>query len=180
MRRVSPPGRAALRGGFYVAVLALALIRLRLYPPVDPPLVLVLATWFATAALYFALRPRQADAGCLAGALDFAFYVYEVSAVLAVSHYLGATGWLAILLLLYPVMEINVRYPGRPGVIASVIAILGCTAMAAVEAVGRLGHDPFYSVGDPLYRQPEYLLAVLIVATFTLLAPAALQARSRS
>jgi hypothetical protein len=173
-------GRVALRLGFYGTILALALIRFSLNPPIQLPIVLILVTWYVTAGLYFALRPREGVPGCLTAALRFVFFVYEATAIVVVMHHLGGSGWLALLLLAYPVAELNILSPGRAGVAASLTAILACTAMAAIEALGWLPHDPFYSVSDPLYRQAEYVLGVLIVACFTLLAPAISQLRSRS
>ncbi len=173
-------GRVALRLGFYGTLLALALIRFSLNPPVQLPIVLILVTWYLTAGLYFALRPREQVPGCLTVALRFVFFVYEATAVVVVMHHLGGSGWLALLLLAYPVSELNIFSPGRAGFAGSLLAILACTAMVALEALGWLPHDPFYSVSDPLYRQAEYVLGVLIVACFTLLAPAVSQLRSRS
>ena len=173
-------GRPLLRLAFYGTILALALLRISLNPPIHLPIVLILVTWYITAGLYFGLRPRELVPGCLTLGLRLVFFVYEVSAVVVLTHHLGGSGWLAVLLLVYPVTEINVLSPGRAGAAASVIAIVACTAMAVIEAIGWLPHDPFYSVSDPLYRQPEYLLAVLIVASFTLIAPAIAQGRSRS
>lgn len=173
-------GRAVLRLGFYATILALALIRSALNPPVQLPIVLILVTWYATAGLYFALRPREPVPGCLTVALRWVFFAYEATAVVVVMHHLGGSGWLTLLLLFYPVTELNLLSPGRAGVAGSVLAILACTAMVAVEALGWLPHDPFYAVSDPLYRQAEYVLAVLIVACFTLMAPAVAQLRARS
>ncbi|UCC71968.1 MAG: hypothetical protein JSV86_16615 [Gemmatimonadota bacterium] len=161
-------GQALLRLAFYGTVAALALVRFWLNPPVHLPIVLILATWYVTAGVFFALRPREPGAGCLAVALRFVFFVYEVSAVVVVTHHLGGTGWLTVLLLVYPVVEMNVLGPGRAGVAASAIALAACTAMAALEALGWLPHDPFYSVADPLYREPAYVLLVLLVGTLVL------------
>jgi len=172
--------RAVLRLGFYGTILALALIRFSLNPPVELPIVLILITWYATAGLYFALRPRDGVSGCVTAVLRFMFFAYETTATVVVMHHLGGSGWLAILLLAYPVTELNIISPGRAGVAASVLAIFVCTAMAAAEALGWLSHDPFYSVSEPLYRQAEYVLGVLIVASFTLLAPAIAQLGARS
>jgi hypothetical protein len=173
-------GRWALRLGFYGTIVALAYIRYALNPPVQLPIVLILVTWYATAGLYFALRPREPVPGCLTVALRWVFFAYEAAAVVVVMHHLGGSGWLALLLLSYPVTELNFLSPGRPGFAGSVLAILACAAMVAVEAQGWLPHDPFYAVSDPLYRQAEYVLGVLIVASFTLLAPAIVQLRARS
>ncbi|MGD2217614.1 MAG: hypothetical protein PVJ64_12740 [Gemmatimonadales bacterium] len=175
-----PRGRTALRLGFYGTIVALALIRFALNPPLQRSLVLILVTWYATAGFYFALRPREAMPGCLSAALRWVFFAYEATAVVVVMHYLGGSGWLTILLLVYPVGELNLLSPGRAGVAASALAVLVCTAMVAVEALGWLSHDPFYTVSDPLYREAEYVLGVLIVACFTLLAPAIVQLRARS
>ncbi len=161
-------GRLALRLGFSGTILALALIRFSLNPPVQLPIVLILVTWYLTAGLYFALRPREEVPGCLTVALRFVFFVYEATAVIVVMHHLGGSGWLALLLLAYPVAELNMLSPGRAGVAASLTAILACTAMVAVEALGWLPHDPFYSVADPLYREPAYVLGVLVVGALVL------------
>ncbi len=173
-------GGVALRLGFYGTILALALIRFALNPPLQLPVVLILVTWYATAGLYFALRPREPVPGCLTAALRWVFFAYEATAVVVVMHHVGGSGWLALLLLVYPVSELNILSPGRPGFAGSVLATLACTAMVAVEALGWLPHDPFYAVSDPLYRQPEYVLGVLVVACFTLLTPAIAQLRARS
>jgi hypothetical protein len=173
-------GRAALRLAFYGTILALALIRFSLNPPVQLATVLILTTWYATAGLYFALRRGVEQAGWLSVALRFTFFAYEATAVVIVMHHLGGSGWLALLLLGYPVGELNTLSPGRAGLAGSVLAILACTAMVAVEAFGWLPHDSFYAVTDPLYRQAEYVLGVLIVACLTLLAPAIAQLRARS
>ncbi|NIN73470.1 MAG: hypothetical protein GTO46_16410 [Gemmatimonadetes bacterium] len=173
-------GRAALRLGFYATILALALIRFSLNPPVQLPIVLTLVAWYATAGLYFALRPREPVPGCLTVVLRWVFFAYEASAVVVVMHHLGGSGWLTLLLLVYPVSELNILSPGRAGFAGSLLAILACTGMVAAEAFGWLPHDPFYAVSDPLYRQTEYVLGVLIVACFTLFTPATAQLRNRS
>lgn len=173
-------GRLVLRLGFYGTILALVAIRYSLYPPVQLPTVLILVSWYATAGLYFVLRPRGEVPGCLSSALRFVFFAYETSAVVVVLHHLGGSGWPAILLLAYPVTELNLLAPGRTGFAGSLLAILACTAIVAVEALGWLPHDPFFSVSDPLYRQAEYVLGILIVACFALLTPAIVQLRARS
>jgi hypothetical protein len=170
----------ALRLGFYGTILVLALIRFSLNPPIERSAVLILVTWYVTAALYFALRPREPVPGCLTAGLRWVFFAYEATALVVVMHHLGGSGWLAILLLAYPVTELSILSPGRGAVAASVLAILVCTAMVTVEAFGWLSHDPFYSVSEPLYRQAEYVLGVVIVACFTLLAPAIAQLGARS
>lgn len=174
------PGRVAFRLGFYGTILALAHMRYALNPPVQLAIVLILVTWYATAGLYFALRPRTPTPGCLTVALSGVFFAYEVAAVVVVMHHLGGSGWLALLLLLYPISELNSEFPGRVGFAGSVFGIAVCSGMVAFEALGWLPHDPFYTVSDPLYRQGEYVLAVLIVACFTLLTPAIAQLRARS
>ncbi len=80
------------------------------------------------------------------------------------SGWAGPAGWLTILVLLYPTLELNRLYRGKTGRAGSVLATLACTAMAGVEARGWVAHDPFYTVSDPLYREPLYVLAVFVAA----------------
>jgi hypothetical protein len=122
---------ALVRVGFYLAVLVLATVRWQLNPPLQPLVLGILAMWFVTAGLFHWLRPQQTPPGLLPFHLDFAFFFYEVIAVLT----------------------------------ASLLAILACVGIAVLEAVERLPHDPFYSVGDPLYREPLYVITLLVLAS---------------
>ena len=155
---------ALLRLAFYLAVLMLAAVRWQLNPPLQPLVAAVLAMWVVTAGLFFWLRPRGTPPGPLPFLLDFAFFFYEVTAVVLSAHLLGGTGWLTLLLLLYPTVELNRLYPGHLGLTASLVASLGCVGIAVLEAIERLPHDPFYSVGDPLYREPLYVITLLVLA----------------
>lgn len=174
---VALQGRTVLRIAFFGTIVLLSLIRLWLNPPAFRPLILVILTWYVTAGLYYTLRPRGVS-GWLPLAVRLAFHMYEVLAVVVVAHHLGGSGWLAILLLLYPVVEVNAGYPGWPGIVASLLAVLASMTIVVAEALGWLPHDPFFSVSDPLYRQPEYVVAVLAVASVTLLAPAIARRRT--
>ena len=79
--------------------------------------------------MYFALRPREAVPGWLSGTLRFVFFAYGTSAIVVVMHHLGGSGWLAILLLAYPVSELNLHASSRTGFSGSTLAILACTTM---------------------------------------------------
>ena len=169
-----------LRTALYGTILVLALLRFWLNPPLQTSVVLVLATWYFTAAIFFALRPRQATSGHVRFLLSFAFFVYEVLAATLVMSRLGGTGWLTILVLLFPALELNALFPGRRGFAGSLIAALAITGMATLEAAGRLPHDPFYSVGDPLYRESAYVIVVFLVSAFVLIGIPAALGRARS
>ncbi len=173
-------GLVQLRLALYGTILVLALIRFWLNPPMQTSVVLVLATWYFTAAIFFALRPRQATSGHVQFLLSFAFFVYEVLAATLVMSRLGGTGWLTILVLLFPALELNALFPGRRGFAGSLIAALAITGMATLEAAGRLPHDPFYSVGDPLYREFAYVIVVFIVSAFVLIGIPAALGRART
>ncbi len=155
---------SAARLTVMAALLALALVRVGLNPPVSRAVWVLLPGWFLVAAVYHLLQPRQEMPYGFVYLLRLSFYAYEVSTVLLVANLIGASGWLAILFLLLPTLELNLAFPDRGGTIASFVAALAVAAVAYAEARGRLWHDPFYSVDAPLYREPAYLAAVLILA----------------
>jgi hypothetical protein len=175
---MSRPLSVLVRVAFYLAVLMLAAVRWQLNPPLQPLVAGILAMWGVTAGLFFWLRPRGTPPGPLPFLLDFAFFFYEATAVVLAAHLLGGTGWLTLLLLTYPTVEFNRLYPGHLGLTASFVAILGGVGIAVLEAVERLPHDPFYSVGDPLYREPLYLITLLVLAMVLLVGIPAMFARA--
>ncbi len=147
-----------------VSLLALALVRVGLNPPLSRAVWVLLPGWFLVAAVYHLLQPRGGMPYWFVYLLRLSFYVYEVTTVLLVANLIGASGWLAILFLLLPTLELNLAFPDRGGTIASTLGALAVAAVAYAEARGRLWHDPFYSVDAPLYREPAYLVAVLVLA----------------
>jgi len=148
--------------------LTLAAIRYGLNPPIDLLVVWILGTWLVLAAIFMRLQPRQEAPACLSVLLRLGFFLYETSAIVLAMQRLGGTGWLTILLLLYPTLELNRLYPGQTGRVGSTLATAACTAIVGVEALGWIPHDPFFTVADPLYREPLYVLAVLVVAAAAL------------
>jgi hypothetical protein len=153
------------RLGLYATILALVGLRLLLYPPVPFLLKTLIGTWYAAAALFFAAFPRKADSRYFLFTLRFVFFIYEITAIVLAMQLLGGSGWLAILFLLFPVFELNLRYPGYAGKLGSMLAVFACSAVTLAEAAGRLPHDPFFGIGDPLYREPGYMAAVFLVAS---------------
>jgi hypothetical protein len=151
-----------------LVLLTLAAIRFGLNPPIDLVAVWILGTWLVVAALFIGLEPRQEGSACLSVLLRLVFFLYETSAIVLLMQRLGGTGWLTILLLLYPTLELNRLYPGKAGRVGSVLATAACTVMVGAEALGWIPHDPFFTVADPLYREPLYVLAVLVVAAAAL------------
>jgi len=153
-----------LRVALWLIVLALAAIRFWLNPPIDLLAGWILATWVVIAGIFIGLQPREDSSGCLPLVLRLTFFLYETSAIVLLMQRLGGTGWLTVLVLLYPTLELNRLYRGKTGRAGSVLATLTCTAMVGMEALGWVPHDPFYTVGDPLYREPLYVLAVFVAA----------------
>ncbi len=171
----------SIRAALLLLALALAAARFWLNPPANLMVWLLLSTWLATAVAFAIFEPRDAVPGCFSFALRFAYFFYEVTVVVLLVHLLGGTGWLAILFLMMPAIELNVLYPGGGGVAGSLAATIACAAMLVGEAVGRLPHDPFYSVGEPLFREPAYVLVVLLVAAVFLIGvPARIGSYARS
>jgi hypothetical protein len=165
------------------AALALALVRIWLNPPLHPMLYWLLPTWYAVAAVYYLVQPGVTTPAWFRFVLRFSFFCYEAVAVVIICHFLGGSGWLAILLLLLPVLELNLAFPGLAAALSSVFAVACAGGMTLLEAQGWLSHDPFYSVGAPLYSQPAYVAAVYLIGLVFLVAvPAwvASYARSRS
>jgi hypothetical protein len=155
---------SAARLAIMVSVLALAALRLGLDPPLPRATWVLVPGWFFVAAVYHLLQPRQEMPYWFVYLLRLSFFLYEVCVILVVAHHLGGSGWLAILFLLLPTVELNLAFPDRAGSIASLFAALGAAAIVYAEARGWLWHDPFYSVDAPLYREPAYAGMVLVIA----------------
>lgn len=177
----SEPGPGPARSPHYVrfsglrlaimgAVLGLAAIRLALNPPLPRAVWILVPGWFFVAAVYHLLQPRQVMPYWFVYLLRLSFFIYEVCVILVVAHFLGGSGWLAILLLILPTLELNLAFPDRAGTVASALAALGAATIVYGEARGWLWHDPFYSVDAPLYREPAYVGAVLALAVVFLVA----------
>ncbi|UCF19263.1 MAG: hypothetical protein JSU87_15255 [Gemmatimonadota bacterium] len=162
--RGSPRRYLVVRSTFMSMFIVLGLIRYLLNPPVRPLVLVVMATWCAMVALFFVAEPRKAGSGCYPLLLHLAFFAYEASTVIIVMQLLGGSGWLTILFLLYPTLELNLLHPGPVGLTGSLIAALSVALVVLAEATGWLLHDPFYSVAHPLYTESSYVLAVFAVA----------------
>lgn len=152
------------------AVLALALVRIWLNPPLHPMLYWLLPTWYVVAAVYYLVQPPATVPGWFRFLLRFSFFCYEVVAVTIICHFLGGSGWMAIIFLLLPALELNLVFPGIAAALSSVFAVACAGGMALLEAQGLLPHDPFYSVGDPLFNQSAYVATVYVVALVFLVA----------
>jgi hypothetical protein len=176
-------GFGGARAAFMGAVLALALVRVWLNPPLHPMLYWLLPSWYIFAAVFHMVQPRGGFPDWYQFLLRFSFFCYEIFVLAIIFHFLGGTGWLAILFLIFPAMEMSVAFPGKGAALTSVLAAVLAGGMAWAEASGWLWHDPFYSAGAPLYQEAPYVASVTVVALVFLVglpAWAGHYARSRS
>ncbi len=157
-------GFGGARASFMGAVLALALVRAWLNPPLHPMLYWLLPSWYIFTAVFHMVQPRGGFPGWYQFLLRFSFFCYEIFVVAIIFHFLGGTGWLAILFLIFPAMELNLAFPGVGAVLSSLLAVLLAGGMAWAEATGWLWHDPFYSASAPLYHEAGYVASVTVVA----------------
>ena len=161
-----------VRVGLVVAVLTVALVRFWLHPatasPLSPLILLLLIAWSLLIAIIVVWDSRGVEAARFVS-VRFALFAAEVVLLTAIAHFLGGAGWLAILLLVFPTIEWNLFFSGAKGIAGSAVATLSGTALVALEALGWIGHDSFLAVGGAIYREPAYVLAVLVVSALVLI-----------
>ncbi len=164
------PRRAILaRSLFLAAALAIGLIlAFGLGLDLHPAILWAMLGWYATVPIFFIWQSRFADRSWFFP-VRFAFFIFEVTLIALASHLLGGAGWLAMTLLLFPAFEWNIQFPGRLGVLGSVIAVFAGGALAWLEASGRLPHYSLFASADSLYSEPGYLISTLLLFTFVLL-----------
>lgn len=174
-------GFGGTRVAFMVAVAALAMVRVWLNPPLHPMLYWLIPSWYVFAGIFHMVQPRGGVPEWFQFLLRFSFFTYEIVVLAIIFHFMGGTGWLAILFMIFPTIELSLAFPGKRSALSSVLAALLVGGMAWAEASGWLWHDPFYSAAAPLYREPEYVASVTIVALVFLLGlPAWVSSYSRS
>lgn len=172
---LTPSGLGWVRVGFFGALLTVAAIRLILSPPIPPAILSILGTWLVVVAVFRLAPPRRV--AWLPLLLRFGLYAFEVAALVLVLYRLGASGLLTLLFLTYLTIEINLLLPGWPGLLGSILATVAAALVVSAEATGLLTHDPFFSVAHPLYREPAYLVAILILGAVMLVALPVMLAR---
>ncbi|UCF68943.1 MAG: hypothetical protein JSV80_06545, partial [Acidobacteriota bacterium] len=128
--------------------------------PVRPSFFALVAAWFAVAAvllLRLAPPPESVDYTRLRTAL----LCFEIVVATLGAHLLGLTSWLVVPLVLLPVLEHTIQYPGRRGQAAAVLGGVAAAAVVAFDAVWRGVAGGTAAAGEGIDPAGAVVLAVL-------------------
>lgn len=155
-----------MRARLGVALWALALgtlLRAGMALPLHPGFFALTVLWLAVVAAAFRWLVGHRDVPFFFP-LRFAVFAFEVLVAAWLAHYIGASSWLATLLLLFPAIEWNMLYPGGWGLAGSLLAILATGALIIGEAVGFVPAGALFSGIEPEYAEPRYALGAFLVS----------------
>jgi signal transduction histidine kinase len=119
--------------------------------------------WFLVAAVILRWLGSHRESALFFPARFFLF-AFEVLVAAWVAHYIGASSWLATLLLLFPTIEWNMLYPGNWGTMGSVLAVLAAGSLIVGESLGFVPDGAIYPAIDPEYANPRYALGAFFVS----------------
>ncbi len=128
--------------------------------PVRPSFFLLVAAWFAVAAAVL-LRLAPASGTVDYDRLRMVLFVFEIAVATLGAHLLGLTSWLAIPLVLLPVLEHSIQYPGWRGRAAAVVGGVAAGAAVAFEAVSSSAGRGVLVGNEVIAPAGAALLAVL-------------------
>jgi len=160
---------AHVRGVFAGAVLALGLLfRFALRLPVEPAFFVLVIGWYATVPLFFRWSSRHEGSRFYFPARAVYFGV-EILVAASAARWLGAGSWPAVLFVLLPVLEWNLLFPGRRGLLGSSAAVLVCAALVVGEALGVISGSPVLRELDPTSGGLTFALGALLISAGVLI-----------
>lgn len=160
---------ARVRGVFAGAALAVGLIfRFAVRLPVEPVFFALVIGWYVTVLLFFRWSSRRERSRLYFPARALYFGVEIVVAAWA-AHSLGVGSWLAVLFVLFPVLEWNLLFPGRRGLTGSLAAVLVCAALLVGEALAVIPRSPVLRELDPTSGALALALGALLISAGVLI-----------
>lgn len=131
--------------------------------PLDPAFFGLIYGWLACALFFFLLvKPRVG--GALDLPLRFGLYSVEILVVSLAARFLGASSWLAILFLLFPVIEWTMLTSGWARLVGLLAALLAGGVLVAGEAVGFVPQASIFPSVDSAYGDPAHALGAFLIA----------------